>query len=357
SPADDADETESIAESSCGTRARRSEPERIEYFKRQPECGELEPNRVFCTRCDSWINLGKRQTYTVRPWESHRAKCDLKPPDTTQAKEEALASISIGLSVTTSSGDTKPSSPQEDKPTSKSGSTGLAVLQADSRAQEIKPFEVLCRACQKWIKLSPHSYSLSNWQAHQQRCSGTTPKSRVATTERKIALLNDPQVKSITSRSVCCACCKGTVMLEGEVEYDHTKWNEHKRTCIPMTPSAPTTASKALTSRLSHVFPPTPGNVSTPTPISRTSSRSLTFPRNTLTDAALVVDSPTAQTGEKRAREEGTGAVEEDGRPSNRPRMEDYSPPEREPPGPWGWFMQPLKAFVRGFREGLGSPT
>lgn len=375
SPADDGDETESIAESSCGTRVYRSEPERIEYFKKQPECGELEPHRAFCTRCDSWVNLRKPQTYTVRPWERHRAKCDLKPSvaketkaastvaspsagekEDAKVKEEGPAPIILDLRATKSSEDVQPSFTCEGMPTNKQESLRLAVLQADPRVLEIKPYEVLCRGCQKWIKLSPQPYTLSNWQGHQQRCSGSAPNSRVATTERKIALLNDPQVKTITSKSVCCACCKGTVILEGDLDYDHTKWNEHKRTCIPMTPAAPTTASKGLSSRLSHVFPPTPGNVTTPTPISRTSSRSLTFPRSALPGAALVVDSPTTQTGEKRAREGETEAAE-DSRPSNRPRTEDYTPPEREPPGPWGWFMQPLKAFIRGFREGLGTPT
>ncbi|KAI6130144.1 hypothetical protein EV401DRAFT_2255275 [Pisolithus croceorrhizus] len=392
SPADDADETESIAESSCGTRVYRSEPERIEYFKKQPECGQLEPHRAFCTRCDSWINLRKNQTYTVQPWEKHRAKCDLKPSvaketkvasaeaspsagetkDAIQVKEEGPTPIMLPLSATRPSGDVEPSLTCEGIPTNKSESTRLAVLQADPRAQEIKPYEVLCRRCQKWIKLSDQSYTLSNWQGHQLRCSGSTPNSRVATTERKIALLNDPQVKTITTRSVCCACCKGTVMSEGDLDYDHTKWNEHKRTCIPlvflslpigrklngscsMTPAAPTMASKSLSSRLSHVFPPTPGNLTTPTPISRTSSRSLTSLRSALPDDALAVNSPTGQTGEKRAREETE--VAEDSRPSNRPRSEDYKPPEREPPGPWGWFMQPVKAFIRGFREGLGTPT
>jgi hypothetical protein len=80
SPADDADETSSIAESSTGVRVRRTEPERMQYLKDQPECSELEAHRAFCTRCNSWVNLGKPRTYTVRRWEVHRVKCDQKPP-------------------------------------------------------------------------------------------------------------------------------------------------------------------------------------------------------------------------------------------------------------------------------------
>lgn len=407
SAADDADETESIGESSTGTRIRRTESERMQYFNDQLECGELEMHRAFCTRCNSWVNLGKRQSYTVRPWEKHRAKCDLKPlivkgsrlasneapqheqrtesklaskeapqheegaeskPNLTEAPhpeekadaipikdEEEPALASPIPSVAPSSTGNEPSSSVSSRSTRKSEAERLATLQADPRAQEIKPHEVLCRSCQKWIKLSvTQAYALSNWQSHQQRCSGSTPSSRVATAERKIALLNDPQVRTASPNSVRCTYCKVTVMLEGDVDYDLTKWNEHKTTCIPMTPAASQTASKVLTSRLSHVFPPsTPGNIATPTPTSKT----LHGPtRGASTDATVVVGSSTTQVGTKRARDDDTDAPEGD-RPSNRPRSEDYQPPEKEPPSPWGWFTQPLKAFVRGFREGLGAPT
>lgn len=45
-----------------------------------------------------------------------------------------------------------------------------AVLEADPRAQEVTPSEVLCRKCQKWIKLSGVKYMLGNWQKHQNAC-------------------------------------------------------------------------------------------------------------------------------------------------------------------------------------------
>lgn len=49
---------------------------------------------------------------------------------------------------------------------------------------------------------------------------------------------------------------------------------------------------------------------------------------------------------------------EEDTRPLNRPRTETYAPIEKDVPGPWGWFLMPFHAFMRGFREGMGnSPT
>ncbi|KIJ57773.1 hypothetical protein HYDPIDRAFT_34803 [Hydnomerulius pinastri MD-312] len=259
SPADDADETSSIAESSSGTRVRRSEPERIQYFKDQPACGELEAHRAFCTRCDSWVSLGKQRTYTVRPWELHRTKCDQKPAAAKEAKpttnevlqveekQEAPAPDNMEVPTqdpvkekltsppsTPANANNNPSSPTSSKAIRRSEAERIAILQADPRAQEVKPHEVFCRSCQKWIKLSINQpYSLANWQSHQQRCSGSTPSSRVATAERKITLLNDPQARWSAPRSVQCAFCKSTVEMDGAVDYDLTKWNEHKEKCTP----------------------------------------------------------------------------------------------------------------------------
>jgi hypothetical protein len=47
-----------------------------------------------------------------------------------------------------------------------------ALLEMDPRAEEVKPTEVLCKKCQKWIKLSKRcSFAAYNWHAHQRRCS------------------------------------------------------------------------------------------------------------------------------------------------------------------------------------------
>lgn len=75
----DIDDSVSVSESSPGSAwIRRTEAERIQLLKGHVECGEMEPHRVFCTRCDQWVNLGKQQTYALRPWEKHRTRCDQK---------------------------------------------------------------------------------------------------------------------------------------------------------------------------------------------------------------------------------------------------------------------------------------
>ncbi|KAG9309028.1 hypothetical protein JVU11DRAFT_11243 [Chiua virens] len=224
--------------------------------------------------------------------------------------------------------DPKPLSASPSRALRRTEAQRRAFFRDDPRVQESEPQRVLCRTCQKWIKLSGSSnYALGNWLSHTQRCTTTAPTIRpVATTERKMVLLNDPQVKAV-------------VALEGEVEYDLAKWIEHKENCIPLAP-APITPQGSTSDRR-RTFPPT----------SSSSSHS--------TEATAVPESsPAVQVGTKREREEDSedehgGAVDE--RPTNRPRTETYKPPEKEAPSMFGWFMYPLKEFARGFREGMGS--
>jgi hypothetical protein len=92
----DTDDAVSLAESSpASMKVRRTEAERIELFKDYPECGEMEPHRVFCMRCDKWVNLGKQQTYTVKPWEKHRIRCDQMHPEETSYVVPLLSGLTV----------------------------------------------------------------------------------------------------------------------------------------------------------------------------------------------------------------------------------------------------------------------
>ena len=46
-----------------------------------------------------------------------------------------------------------------------------AWLEADSRLEEVRPDQVKCRTCKKWIKLSTKRlYATYHWQKHRERC-------------------------------------------------------------------------------------------------------------------------------------------------------------------------------------------
>jgi len=301
-------------------------------------------------------------------------KKEQKPDTDVRVKEESPSPPSPSASVAQNS-EAPSSSPSRSIRRHLTVAQRRGLLRHDPLAQEVEAHRVHCRACEKWIRLAPTTeYALGNWQAHKQRCPGSlsdplpvrrtpskpsfSPSSRVATAERKIVLLNDQQVKVFAPGHVQCGSCKTVVALDGEVDYELTKWTEHKEKCIPMTP-APITPQGSRP----RAFPPqstssTHSQVSagrsarSPTPAAEGSSRNST-------ETAVVTESPPAavKVGVKRDREEETEEEETkvavDERPTNRPRIETYEPPEE--PSVFGWLMQPLKEFARGFREGLGS--
>jgi len=205
-----------------------------------------------------------------------------------------------------------------------------AYLEADPRVQEIKDHEVQCKACSKWIKLGTvRKYMLQRWDKHSQRCSGASPGGRVATASRKLQLVNDGQAKSFSSQRVECSSCNNSIVLEGEGEYNLTKWLDHKLTC-PKAVSRSTKSSAAKEAR---------------PPVSIAS-----------TEITVVASegSPLTRKGEKRPREPDAEGEGDDER-HVRARTETYDPPKGNVPGLWEWVMVPLKTFIRGFKEGLGT--
>jgi hypothetical protein len=229
-----------------------------------------------------------------------------------------------------------------------------AFLESDPRAEKVKPTEAMCKKCQKWIKLSgKQRFALTSWNNHQQRCSGALPSSRIATAQRKLRIVNDSQAKAFTARSVECAACESSIQLDGEGDYDLTKWDAHKTHCSSLPQTSRVTSHNATklnheivaTSSISSNQSPEP---TSPTPVDRPPASS------TSTDGTLIASdrSPAMQQVLKRSSET---TDDEEARPQKRVRADGYKPNEKEAPGPLGWFLLPFKTFVQGFREGLQS--
>lgn len=66
------------------------------------------------------------------------------------------------------------------------------------------------------------------------------------------------------------------------------------------------------------------------------------------------VTSPPSVARRKRARED---EAEGDERVTVRARTEAYTAPEGNATGLIDWFLNPIKTFIRGFREGLSSSS
>ncbi|KAF8553597.1 hypothetical protein OG21DRAFT_1510052, partial [Imleria badia] len=344
---------------------------------------------VTCKRCGNRIKLSPKSSYDPFHWMRHRKSCLRKavgaaravrqtPKDIYTSPAKKSPSDTDGDSVTTppltpdhdlSTVDTNDLQVDLPLPTASvaqnsegpSSSPGRpirrvpgltiaqrrAYLRDDPLAGEVEPRRVFCRGCQKWIRLaSKTQYALFNWHTHRLRCRLTpktlrrtdfSPGRRIATAARKSVLLNDPQVKDFATGRVQCRTCKTVVDLEEDVDYELTKWTKHKETCIPMT-LAPITPQGSQS--LAFSPPSTSSSHATETTVTAESS-----------PAAVKV-------GEKRGREEETEDEDEeaeDARPTNRPRTETYTPPVKDVLSVFGWLMQSLKEFTRGFRAGLGS--
>ncbi|KAJ7255490.1 hypothetical protein B0H12DRAFT_534922 [Mycena haematopus] len=317
---DDVDDSASVAESSMsmgvGT-IRRTEAERIEYFNNQPDCSNVSSYSATCTRCNKVVSLGRKQTYTVKPWEKHRKRCD-------QMIAASGSIIDDGASARSEIRSEAGSSVRMNEAQRK------AVLEADQRAETVQADQVLCRKCQKWIRLSGRTkYALGNWTTHQSSCADAVVSSRVAMAQRKIHLVNDPQAKTSGPRNVECRICGTNVPLAGEWDYTLTSWETHKQTCTIVSSSSKGKAAK--------------------TPRA---------PRSSASTEATVVADPSSEAsssrGTKRRLEDPELDVDDpDARQPNRPRKETYEPVQKDPPSLLGWFLMPFKAFMQGVKESI----
>ncbi|KAJ7654483.1 hypothetical protein DFH06DRAFT_1092702 [Mycena polygramma] len=327
-PPEDADDNVSVAESSMsmGVGAiRRTEAERIEYFNNQSDCSNIEPHNVTCTRCNKTVQLGRKQTYTVKPWETHRKRCDrLTSGSVIDDGGSVMSEVRSEVGSMMTDGQRKAQLNQEQR---------KVLLESDHRAETVLPDKVLCRKCKKWVRLSSRTeYQLVNWNTHQATCADAVVSSRVAMAQRKINLVNDPQAKAFSPRHVECRLCDANIALAGEGDYTLTQWELHKQTCSP----------RSLM-------------------VWRRPVKSTRPPRSSAsasTEATLVAGASSSR-GKKRALEDPELAVDDpDARKANRPRTESYEPVQKDPPSILGWFLMPFKAFIHGFKESLAeTPT
>ncbi|KZT67384.1 hypothetical protein DAEQUDRAFT_758234 [Daedalea quercina L-15889] len=296
SPDSVADDQSVYGESSkSGTRARKSEAERIEFLQNDPLTGEVEPHRVFCKECQEWVDLSPKRKYVMQNWVVHRKQ---------QHKQRGSADKHDGSDLKSEvAGDDDDGHAEDD---------GASVA-----ASSVAPLE------------TPRT----------DKSSRERPSNRITAMQRKLALVNDPQVRRLTEQTVECAVCRAEVAVRGQVDYDLARWEEHKASCTRSTPrpAAPAEATPASSAKV----PPLPGSAALRSPPSVAS-----------TDATAVGSEASPARGEKRAREED----DEGEQPrAVRPRTLFYEAPEGDSPGFLDWLTLPFRSFVRGFREGLSS--
>lgn len=54
---------------------RRNAEQRAAALRSDDLIGQVEPNRVFCSLCQKWVQLRQDSSYCAYPWLQHRQKC------------------------------------------------------------------------------------------------------------------------------------------------------------------------------------------------------------------------------------------------------------------------------------------
>lgn len=213
-----------MADSTTGKGSRRTEEERIEFIRSYRECREVEAHRAFCVPCDAWIPLNPSRRYSMQPWIVHIKACrsgklgnrQVYVPLTTPFT--LLHSLLVGrhrvdcsvirlhsyvlvssLASLSQYRHFRPSTPKYPESEAKAeddddeqgsvvpssaGADGRRrprrteeererILKEDPRSGEVRPYEVECTTCKKWIQLGDKvRYRLESWNKHQQSCAG-----------------------------------------------------------------------------------------------------------------------------------------------------------------------------------------
>lgn len=198
--------------------------------------------------------------------------------------------------------------------------------------------------------------------------------------ERTLKLVNDAQAKTFEPKSVECAVCGTSVKLEGEGDYNLTRWEEHKAECaalryIPNLTHAQfvlntrpyRVASESSMTFSEHPFPPIDPPQTSPPPSPTPAPEPAPTDMDCMTDAeppSPLKRQPALSSADymappssplkrpvpsplKRAHDADDLAV----RPAQRARTEGFAPPKGDVT--WvDWALLPFRTFVQGFREG-----
>ncbi|KAF9474112.1 hypothetical protein BDN70DRAFT_936904 [Pholiota conissans] len=76
---------------------RRNAEQRAATLRADRLIGRVEPNRVFCSLCEKWVQLRQDSSYCAYPWVQHRGKC-LRRSERRNAKAAEIASMKAASS-------------------------------------------------------------------------------------------------------------------------------------------------------------------------------------------------------------------------------------------------------------------
>lgn len=147
---------------------------RRDNMLKDPRIGALEPNRVFCKSCNSWLKLSEQIPYIAYNWRKHADRCEEK----SRAREEALLTVVVKAQspeIVLLDGPPLTAPPAVRRGKVRARATveeRHARMSADDRIKVLEPHRAQCSFCDRWIKLqSKVEYDPTNWNTHASRCA------------------------------------------------------------------------------------------------------------------------------------------------------------------------------------------
>ncbi|KAK7044007.1 hypothetical protein VNI00_008176 [Paramarasmius palmivorus] len=249
----------------------------LEHRAPETKASEYQSGHIKCEMCHQMIPFRDPKTgqLCVDVWNTHKKECysnlhsvsetsrrprsarSPTPPHrhAPQSSQDPILYTPTSLSISQGQGP-----PPKRRRAKRTEEERIAYLKSDPYVAEFEAYKVLCKSCDKWIRLRPNStYCSIPWDAHRKSCLAKkiSSKNTYALEERNSLFSKDPDVRKFDAERVLCAACDQWIAINPE---DHLqglrKWHAHKESCEKRV-----SAGRAMSSDMPYVmhspeFPP-----------------------------------------------------------------------------------------------------
>ncbi|KAG6841527.1 hypothetical protein C0991_010141 [Blastosporella zonata] len=207
--------------------------------------GEYESGHITCEVCGMSVSFRDVETggFSLREWNDHRESCIAPATDGAPPPAQVPPSTSPSPLLLSTSASVNPAKRRRAKRTEEERK---AYLGADPYVECFEAYRVLCKSCDKWIRLRPNStYCSIPWDAHRKSCLAKKINSKnvYALEERNALFSKDPDVRKFDAERVLCNICDNWFPLNPDNHLAAVQtWLQHRAACQNST-TASTSAS------------------------------------------------------------------------------------------------------------------
>ncbi|KAL5498746.1 hypothetical protein ACEPAH_2101 [Sanghuangporus vaninii] len=224
-----------------------SDEEREARLRADPRLSGVEPGRVFCKMCDSWIRLNMATGFLPGNWLRHAQRCKGKAswqgatPEYTEEPPELSALEVIDLEYDGSSGhfgfielgrligkfEPTVSSTDYGNPTESKLPSAIAPASTKQPPSVLNLPTLRARPGNSRLN-SPAPMSLSQ---HEMKIQDPGKRMHRTEEERKQELESDPRTKIVHPEKILCRMCDRWIQMRRDVSYSPQNWLKHAGIC------------------------------------------------------------------------------------------------------------------------------